>query len=196
MRSFAVPAGVIAPAVLIAPGVLVATGLAAAPGVLVAPAAALAEPLPQSRATAATVAAGSRSAAVPQSAAGPKFAEELAITGRASHRRPVPGETQTVRWVLRNLGSQTIENARLDTAIPRGWVLKEASGCDVEGRALHCERGPLGSGARATIRLRMIVPRHPRLGRVWVWASTRFQAGGPDRRGPDAALRLVVVRHR
>jgi len=184
MRSFAVPAGVIAPAVLIAPGVLVATGLAAAPGVLVAPAAALAAP-----------AAALAAPAGPQSA-GPKFAEELAITGRASHRRPVPGETQTVRWVLRNLGSQTIESARLDTAVPRGWVLKEANGCDIEGRALHCERGPLGSGARATIRLRMTVPRHPRLGRVWVWASTRFQAGGPDRRGPDAALRLVVVRHR
>ncbi|MBO2453317.1 hypothetical protein J4573_39910 [Actinomadura barringtoniae] len=190
MRSFAVPSGVIAPAVLITPGVLVATGLATAPDTLVAPAAAVAAP------AFAPVAARASAPAAAVAAAGPKFDEELAITGRANHRRPVPGETQTVRWVLHNLGSHTIERARLDTAVPRGWVLKDANGCEAEGRVLHCSRGPLRSGARATIRVRMNVPRHPRLGRVWVWASTRFQAGGPDRRGPDAALRLVVVRHR
>jgi hypothetical protein len=173
MRSFA--AAATAAAVLITPAALIT------PSILIAPSAA-------SAAAAGPVLRG-RTAA-------PKYDEELAITGKANHRRPVPGETQTVRWVLRNLGALTIQSARLETAVPRGWVLKEAPGCERAGRALHCERGPLRPGARATIRLRMAVPRHPKLGRVWVWASTRFQASGPDRRGPDAVLRLFVVRHR
>lgn len=120
----------------------------------------------------------------------------LGIAGAANHRRPLPGETQVVRWTVRNLGTRTVARVRLDTAVPPGWRLGDPAGCRVSGRRLDCELGPLRRGRHATVVLRMAAARPARPGPVRLRASTRFVVNGVEYAGPRTVLRLTAVRHR
>lgn len=117
---------------------------------------------------------------------------EFGVSAAADHRHALPGKLQVDHWIVRNLGTRPLDQVRLDVRPPADWAVRDAGGCDTGGPGLRCRLGRLAPGDHATVVIQMMVPAHPRLGRVRI-PGTVSAAGGVI--GPSAALDVIVVRH-
>jgi uncharacterized membrane protein len=106
---------------------------------------------------------------------------DVSIHGSGNHRHPVPGETQVLRWTVRNEGTVRLDDVRLRVRVPADWSTP------VERRL-----GSLPAGAARTVTLRFTVPSQPRLGPFHIVARTWYG----KRIGPSAGFWITVVRHR
>ncbi len=106
---------------------------------------------------------------------------DLSVSGSGNHRHPVPGETQVLRWTVRNEGAARLDHLVLRVRTPADW------GGTVERRL-----GSLPAGAARRVTLRFTVPAHPRLGPFHIVASTSYGTTA----GPSAGFWVTVVRHR
>lgn len=126
------------------------------------------------------------------SAPPPRYGLRLEGTGR--HRHPIAGESEQVRWTVTNIGNRPLNDVRLNTAVPPGWTLTAAPGCQSSRTGLRCDLGPLAADRSRTIRIEMVAQR-PLLS-FKLTARTRFRAAGQDFTGPSAAFEVTVVTRR
>jgi uncharacterized membrane protein len=112
----------------------------------------------------------------------------LSVYGSGNHRHPVPGETQVLRWTVRNDGTRALDGVALDVKAPADWV--------PHGRPVHRAHGVLepGDAWRVTIRLR--VPGDPRLGSFEIVGRVHAEISGREITGPSARFPVTVVRNR
>jgi hypothetical protein len=120
----------------------------------------------------------------------------LSVVGGANHRRPVPGETQVLRWTVTNTGTRAWSRVRLQVTVPARWRARRAAGCHAAGHRLSCELGRLAARAHRRATIRLVVPARPRYGTVHVRATTRAWSGRYAFVGPAASFPLTVVRAR
>lgn len=136
-------------------------------------------------------------AAAPRAARRGVYPEDLGLIGRATHRRPVPGEVQQVRWTVRDHGSRPVSEVDLDATVPAGWRLRDDAGCARLGNGrLRCVLGPLSPGQAETVRFVLVVPRHPAFGTETYGARTRFTVDEFVDEGPSASMRVRIVPRR
>lgn len=121
----------------------------------------------------------------------------LAVAGSADHRHPVPGETEVLRWTVRNTGSRAWTRVRLRVTVPARWRAQRIAGCRAAGRRVSCELGGLAARAHRRMVIRLVVPvRPPRYGSVRIRATTAAWSGRDAFAGPAAAFSVTVVRAR
>ena len=106
---------------------------------------------------------------------------DLSVSGSGNHRHPVPGETQVLRWTVRNEGTARIDGVRLRVRVPADW-----------GGPVERQLGSLSAGTARTITLRFIVPGQPRYGRFHILGRTWYATGA----GPSAGFWITIVPHR
>ena len=99
-----------------------------------------------------------------------------------------------VRWTVTNNGDKHLDQVRLDTAVPNGWIVKEGQGCAHSGAYLRCQLGALDPGRHASVDIPMVV--HRPVGTVQLRAWAGATVGKLDVPGPETSFQVAVVPHK